>query len=471
MNKAHGKLARLAHHLDSRAPQNPALGELADCLIAMTAPASAIDLASRLAPPIWQALAKLAEFKSLVGSGAPVLIPEKIFNHLSTEIDCDGPGVDDMLDRVEKIIVEIQGEATELAIGMSKIAAGDVDPTRNYRSLVDLARRTGLLAVQPITWALRDILDTANTFPKPATVEPENIGGRDSPQHLADHVMVCPTVQKSKGSRDAILPFEKAIGVRFPLVSVPDLATVRQSLLTKFPYADHTVARVLTDLSIKRFVQFSPILLVGPPGSGKSTFVRALSEQLKVGLMRVDGSNDMSSSFSGTERRWNSSEPCRPFQAVARFQQANPMILIDELDKAGERQDYGRLWDSMLQFMETETASRFHDPCLQSELDLRHVSIIATANELDRLPSPLLDRFRVIPFPEPEARHLEALIPDILRTIAADQGLDPRFFEPVDQVELSVLARRWKGGSIRPLKRALEGILRVRDRQRASYVQ
>jgi MoxR-like ATPase len=92
----------------------------------------------------------------------------------------------------------------------------------------------------------------------------------------------------------------------------------------------------------------------------------------------------------------------------------------------------------MLQFMESETASRFHDPCLQSELDLRHVSIIATANETDRLPRPLLDRFRVIQFPKPEARHLEALIPDILQTIAADQRLDPRFFQPLDQIEVSI---------------------------------
>ena len=157
--------------------------------------------------------------------------------------------------------------------------------------------------------------------------------------------MVCPAITSSKAGKDAVKPFVDAIGAMFPLVKVPALAPVRQSLISKFPYAEHAATRILTDLTTKRFVHFSPILLVGPPGSGKSTFVRTLADQLKVGLMRVDGANDFSSGFSGTERRWSTSEPCRPFMAVARFRQANPIVLVDEIDKATSRQDYGRLWE------------------------------------------------------------------------------------------------------------------------------
>lgn len=467
----HRQTRRLVEDLDTLAREDPVLGELADCLLLMTTAATDLGPASRLAHRLWQSLGQLGKFRNHLNSEASLPLSEKIVDELSYEVDCDGPSVDGLIDRVRKIVVEIEGEATELAMGMSMVAAGNVEPNHTCRSLAELARQCGAIAAAPIAWALQENVGLPRSTSKPAAPDLDRTNGDQRSQHPSDQVMVCPAVLKSKGSKDAIQPFENAIGVQFPLVRVPDLASVRQWLTVKFPYAENSITRVLTDLTTKQFVHFTPTLLVGPPGSGKSTFVRILSEQLKVGLMRVDGSNDVSSSFSGTERRWNSSEPCRPFLAVARFRQANPMMLIDEVDKAGSRQEYGRLWDAMLQFMESETASRFHDPCLQSELDLRHVSIIATANETDRLPGPLLDRFRVIEFPKPEARHLEVLIPDIIQTIAADQGLHPRFFNPLDQIELSVLARRWRGGSIRPLKRAIESILRARDRRLATYLQ
>ncbi len=465
MQNAHRQTGRLVEGLDTLARENPALEELADCLLLMTAASTELKLASRLAHRLWQSLGQLGEFRSLLSSAAPLLLPERVFDDLSQEVECEGPGIDQMMDKVRGIVVEIEGETTELAIGMSMLAAGNVERNHNCRSLADLARQCGAIAASPIAWALKDSATMPSPITKPAVAGlEERTSDERQLRHPTDQVMVCPAALKSKGSKDAIQPFENAIGVRFPLIRVPELASVQQLLIGKFPYAEHAVTRVLTDLTTKQFVHFAPILLVGPPGSGKSTFVRVLSEQLKVGLMRVDGANDNSSCFSGTERRWSTSEPCRPFMAVARFRHANPMVMVDEVDKAGSRQEYGRLWDAMLQFMESETASRFHDPCLQAELDLRHVSIIATANGTDRLPGPLLDRFRVIEFPKPEADHLEALIPDILQTIASDQGLHARFIGPLDQIEVSVLARRWRGGSIRPLKRAIEGILRARDR-------
>ena len=51
-------------------------------------------------------------------------------------------------------------------------------------------------------------------------------------------------------------------------------------------------------------------------------------------------------------RRWYSAEPCHPFLAVAQGKSANPMVLIDEIEKAATRSDYGRLWDCLLGFLE-----------------------------------------------------------------------------------------------------------------------
>ncbi len=434
-------------------------------MVLMTAAANELLSASRLTNRLWHSVGQLAELRCAVRIEESRPLPETIFDNLPPEVVLDQQGVGDLIDKVRKILGEIESETTDLAIGMSMLAAGNTAPENNCRSLAELARQLG--GSPRLMRNLNDKVSIPSSLIRPVVANVSDRLTRPEGPQLADAVMVCPAITGSKAGKDAVKPFVDAIGAIFPLIKVPALAPVRHALIRKFPYAEHAATRVLTDVTTKPFVHFSPILLVGPPGSGKSTFVRILADQLNVGLMRVDGANDFSSGFSGTERRWSTSEPCRPFMAVARFRQANPIVLVDEIDKATSRQDYGRLWDSMLQFMEPETASRFPDPCLQVELDLRHVSIIATANELSRLPGPLLDRFRIIEFPKPELRHLEALVPDILQTIAMDQGIHTRFIDPLDQIEVAALARQWRGGSIRPLKRAIEAILRARDRMRA----
>ena len=98
------------------------------------------------------------------------------------------------------------------------------------------------------------------------------------------------------------------------------------------------------------------------------------------------------------------------------------MVLLDELEKAGTRSDYGRLWDCLLAFLEPETSCRYPDPALQVSLDLSQISYIATANTLDPLPTPIRDRFRVVTFPKPGADDLDALLPAVMADLARERG-------------------------------------------------
>ncbi|WP_245332791.1 AAA family ATPase [Bradyrhizobium erythrophlei] len=141
-----------------------------------------------------------------------------------------------------------------------------------------------------------------------------------------------------------------------------------------------------------------PLLLVGDPGGGKSRFARRLGEVLGVSVWREDASRADGAVFAGTDRRWYSAEPCHPFLAVAAGGIANPLVLIDELEKSGTRSDYGRLWDCLLGFFEIETSARYPDPALQTNLNLSQISYVLTANSLDPLPGPLRDRTRVVTF-------------------------------------------------------------------------
>jgi hypothetical protein len=283
-----------------------------------------------------------------------------------------------------------------------------------------------------------------------------------------DHVLVCQLSDadmKNGKMREIILPLKSAINVAIPLVPVPVLHEVRNRLLFEFPYAEHVIDFALADLVGRRTVRLRPLLLVGEPGGGKSRFVRRLSEILNVGCWRTDASRSDGAVFGGTDKRWYSAEPCHPFLAITRAAHANPVVLIDELEKAGTRSDYGRLWDCLLAFLEVETATRYADPALQVELDLSHVSYVATANSVDPLPSPLRDRFRIVTFPKPGPEHLDALLAPVIADLAAERWLDSRWVEPLGGEERDVIATHWRGGSVRQLRRIVEIVLRAREKR------
>jgi hypothetical protein len=215
---------------------------------------------------------------------------------------------------------------------------------------------------------------------------------------------------KNPKLRDILGPLKSAINVALPLVEVPPLHQVRKALMFEFPYAVDVIDFALADLIGRTTIRLRPLLLVGDPGGGKSRFARRLGEVLGLSVWREDASRADGAVFAGTDRRWYSAEPCHPFLAIAAARIANPLLLIDELEKAGTRSDYGRLWDCLLGFFESETSARYPDPALQTNLDLSQISYVATANSLYPLPSPIRDRMRIITFPKPSANDLDALL-------------------------------------------------------------
>ncbi|MBB4366754.1 hypothetical protein GGD65_007828 [Bradyrhizobium sp. CIR18] len=256
-----------------------------------------------------------------------------------------------------------------------------------------------------------------------------------------------------------------AINAALPLIEVPRLGDVRSTLLFEFPYAGNAIDLALADLVGRQTVKLPPLLLVGAPGSGKSRFARRLGETL-VGtraIWRTDASRADGATFGGTDRRWHSTEPCHPFLSIARSSAANPIVIVDEIEKAGTRRDYGRLWDVLLGFLEPETSARYPDPALQTDLDLSHVSYISTANTIDPLPPPILDRFRIVRFPTPTCADLDGLLPAIIADIARERGVDARWVALPDGSEREALRNHWPGGSVRTLRRMVETLLRERD--------
>jgi ATP-dependent Lon protease len=285
---------------------------------------------------------------------------------------------------------------------------------------------------------------------------------------IADgHLMVCrldEAAMKNPKMREVTVPLKGIINTALPLVQVPPLHSVRAQLLFEFPYAEQVIDFALADLVGRGTLRLRPLLLVGDAGGGKSRFARRLGETLGLSVWRTDASRSDGAAFGGTDKRWYSAEPCHPFLAIAQAKHANPLVLIDELEKAATRTDYGRFWDCLLAFLEPETAARYPDPALQTNLDLSQVSYVATANSLDPLPSPLRDRFRVVTFPKPAAADLIALLPAVIADLALERGLDSRWVEPLTGIKRDTVAAHWRGGSVRRLRRVVEALLRIREK-------
>jgi len=269
---------------------------------------------------------------------------------------------------------------------------------------------------------------------------------------------------KSGKLKDILGPLKHVVNTALPLVAVPPLLDVRTKLLFEFPYAAEVIDFALADLIGRTTVRLGPLLLFGDPAGGKSRFLRRLGELLGLTIWRTDASRSDGAAFGGTDRRWHSAEPRHPFLAIAQAKSANPLVLIDEIEKAPTRSDYGRLWDCLLSFLEPETSARYPDPALQIDVHLEHVSYAATANSLDPLPSPIRDRFRVVRFPKPAAGDLDALLPAVIVDLARERGLDASWMPPLDGAEHRAVELNWRGGSVRRLRRIVEAILRERDR-------
>ena len=182
-------------------------------------------------------------------------------------------------------------------------------------------------------------------------------------------------------------------------------------------------------------LEITPLLLLGPPGVGKTHFARQVSQLLGTGYGFVSMSSLTAGwVLSGANSQWKGARPGKVFETLVDGQYANPVMVIDEIDKAGGEQAYDPL-GPLYSLLEHDTASTFVDEFAEVAIDASQVIWVATANDARSIPDPILNRMNVfeVRAPEPDAaRRIAARLYERIRS-AHDWG---RRFEPAARSEV-----------------------------------
>lgn len=174
-------------------------------------------------------------------------------------------------------------------------------------------------------------------------------------------------------------------------------------------------------------LEITPMLLLGPPGVGKTHFAREVAHLLGTGM----GFMSMSSLtagwvLSGASSQWKGAKPGKVFETLVDGQYANPVMVVDEIDKTGGDHAYDPL-GALYGLLEHDTAHAFIDEFAEVPIDASQVIWVATANDARGIPDPILNRMNVFEIDAPNEEAARKIASKLYAAIRAEHEWGQRF--------------------------------------------
>lgn len=185
-------------------------------------------------------------------------------------------------------------------------------------------------------------------------------------------------------------------------------------------------------------MNFTPILLLGEPGLGKTHFAKCVAKALGTGFEFIS-MNSLTAGWilSGASSQWNNAKPGKVAQSLVNGEFANPLVTLDEVDKCGGDSRYDPM-GALYGLLERETAEHFRDEFIEVEMDASHILWIATANEEGAIPEPILNRMNVYVIERPDRDGAMKIALAVYRDILGDHNWG--FPDEPDEAVLASLA-------------------------------
>lgn len=198
-------------------------------------------------------------------------------------------------------------------------------------------------------------------------------------------------------------------------------------------------------------LEITPMLLLGEPGIGKTHFAKKLSKLLGTGYGFVPMSSLTAGwVLSGASSQWKNAKTGKVFDTLVNGDYANPLLVLDEIDKAGGDGQYDPL-GALYGLLEQDTAREFIDEFAEVPIDCSEIVWIATANDASRIPDPILNRMNVYQVEPPDRDGARRIAQSLYREIRESHAWGARFPEAMDEA----VADRLAGVAPREMRRAL----------------